>query len=85
MRKLLFVILTFILGIVILNSCKNNESITSDPSAKLQFSTDTVFFDTIFTQLSSVTLHFKVYNRGDRAVNVSEIKLAGESPFIALM
>jgi len=81
MRKLLFVILTFILGIVILNSCKNNESITSDPSAKLQFSTDTVFFDTIFTQLSSVTLHFKVYNRGDRAVNVSEIKLAGESPF----
>ena len=82
MKKNLFNIL-FLTGIMLLwNACKKNDSITNDSGAKLVFSTDTVFFDTIFTELSSVTLNFKVYNQNDQAVSVSEIRLeGGESSF----
>ena len=73
----------FLAGIMLLwNACKKDDVITDDSNAKLAFSTDTVFFDTIFTQLSSVTMNFKVYNQNDQAVSISEIRLeGGESSF----
>ena len=75
MKKFHIIYLFFLL--ILWGSCNKDESITSDSSAKLSFSTDTVFFDTVFTQLSSVTLNFKVYNNNDEAVSVSEIRLEG--------
>ncbi len=47
-----------------------------DPSAMLEFSTDTIVFDTVFTTVGSATRQFKVYNRGRKAVNITSIKLA---------
>ncbi|HPD54413.1 MAG TPA: hypothetical protein PLI08_10740, partial [Bacteroidia bacterium] len=57
------------------SSCKKDEFIT-DGDAKLEFSTDTVIFDTVFTTVGSSTEVFVVYNRNDQPVKVSSIRLA---------
>jgi len=61
------------------------EIITFDPEAKLTFSTDTLFFDTLFTDTISFTGRFRVYNPQDNAVKLSSISLAsGENSFYNL-
>ncbi|PHR47366.1 MAG: hypothetical protein COA32_08070 [Fluviicola sp.] len=49
----------------------------------LEFSKDTVVFDTVFTTVGSSTRLFKIYNRSSRPVQVSNIYLEGgaSSPF----
>ncbi|HXH17731.1 MAG TPA: choice-of-anchor Q domain-containing protein [Chitinophagales bacterium] len=63
------------IGLLALSSCRKNV-IDTDPSAKLEFSTDTLTFDTVFTTLGSTTLYFKVYNRNRNAVK-TDVFLAG--------
>jgi len=63
---------------LLFTSCKK-EVFNDDPAARLQFSVDTLYFDTVFTSLGSVTKRFLVYNRGDQAVKVGKISLAGGS------
>lgn len=59
-------------------SCEpKDEIVTTDPNAVLEFSGDTVLFDTIFVSRGSVTKRLKVYNRNKKAVRISEIALAG--------
>ena len=60
---------------VIIFACKR-ESFYSDAGAKLKFSSDTVTFDTIFTNIGSPTLQLLVYNVYDRPLKVSSIQLA---------
>lgn len=79
MKKEHFIFSILLLVIIMLNACKNEVSVSGDPSFRLDFSTDTVHFDTIFTTLSSVTLNFKVYNRNDKAISISTIRLEGGS------
>ena len=45
----------------------------------LQFSKDTLTFDTVFTNIGSATAKVLVYNKQNKAVNISEIKLAGDA------
>lgn len=59
-------------------SCRDVEEFTTDPSAMLDFSTDTVQFDTIFTSIGSATQVFKIYNRNNQAIT-SNIELAGNT------
>ncbi len=59
-------------------SCRETEDFTSDPSAVLTFSTDTVHFDTVFTTIGSSTLQFRFYNPNSKAVKTT-ISLAGGS------
>ncbi|MDW7695082.1 choice-of-anchor Q domain-containing protein [Flammeovirgaceae bacterium SG7u.111] len=60
----------------IFSSCQPVEEIvTTDPSAKLEFSEDTIFFDTVFTSLGSVTKRLQVLNPSENAVNISSIRL----------
>jgi hypothetical protein len=73
MRLSLFIILTFF----IFSSCRKEEQITTDPSAKLSFSADTILFDTVFTSIGSTTRRLKVYNPNKNAIRISDIKLAG--------
>ena len=81
-KKTLLNILYLAVIMLLWSACTKDDNITNNSGAKLVFSTDTVFFDTIFTQLSSVTMNFKVYNQNDQAVSVSEIRLeGGESSF----
>lgn len=56
------------------------ETITTDPEDILSFSTDTLRFDTVFTELGSATRFFKVYNPHRSPIRISKIYLEnGES------
>ena len=58
-------------------SCSlSDQEISTDPSHTLRFSTDTIFFDTIFTQIPSVTKRLRVFNDHNSAVSVATIALA---------
>jgi len=65
-------------------SCSlNSDEISTDPSHKLRFSADTIFFDTIFTEIPSVTKRLRVYNDQSTAVSVASIALADpNTPYI---
>lgn len=79
--RILFSLLFFIL---ILSNCEPREEIiTRDSDAKLEFSVDSVLFDTIFTEVRNVTKRFKVYNRNNNALEVSNIRLqrGSNSPY----
>ena len=58
-------------------SCRKHEKIDASTGLRLNFSTDTVFFDTIFPTIGSITKRLIVYNRNENKVNVSSITLAG--------
>lgn len=64
-----------LLYIVALSSCKKDELLT-DSSAKLEFSTDSVLFDTVFHFAGSTTKIFRIYNKHDQPINISKAYLA---------
>lgn len=49
----------------------------TSPDAQLQFSLDTITFDTIFTTVGSTTQYFTVQNPYEESVIISQIRLAG--------
>jgi len=57
-------------------SCRKDDLLT-DTSAKLEFSLDTVMFDTIFTSLGSTTQQLVIYNRNSQPLLISTVQLAG--------
>ena len=69
----LIIILMSVLGIA---ACTNEESFTVSSGARLEFSTDTVSFDTIFTSIGSSTQRMKVYNRNSKGIRISSAYLA---------
>ena len=71
-----FAFLGLLLGLGLLMGCQD-ENFTESPSAKLSFSTDTVFFDTIFQSVATATKRFKVYNPQDQRIKIDEVKLMG--------
>lgn len=79
-------IAVFVSGIF--HACKIEDEFTTDPSAKLQFSVDTIYFDTVFTQLDSsgvrpvsVTQQIRVINPNKNAVKTN-IRLSGNFPSV---
>lgn len=70
---LLLVSAAFVLGIT---SCRR-EKITEDANATLNFSVDTVLFDTVFTTIGSITKSVRVYNNNADRVRISSIELEG--------
>jgi len=65
--------------LILWSSCRNDfESISS--TGNLEFSSDTVYLDTVFTSIGSSTRTMKVYNRSNDIINIPTIQLAnGES------
>lgn len=59
-------------------SCQKIEFDTGS-SVNISFSTDTLTFDTVFTQVGSTTRYFKIYNKGNRFARVDEVRLGQES------
>lgn len=57
------------------SSCSKTPITT--PGAGLEFSTDTLTFDTVFTNLGNATRRFKVYNPHSQPIRIKEIYLAG--------
>lgn len=58
------------------------DKINYDSSLKLEFSTDTVFFDTIFTGDGSTTKMFKIYNRANNRLQISQVFLSENSRYL---
>ena len=62
-------------SIVLWSSCRNDfETVPS--TGNLEFSRDTVFLDTVFTNIGSSTYNLKVYNTSDEDILIPSIKLS---------
>lgn len=74
--------LGFLLVALALFSCKKDSFITSG-DARLNISTDSLRFDTVFTSIGSVTQSFKIRNDNEQMLRLSNVKLMGgsSSPF----
>lgn len=57
-------------------SCEKEERLGSE-LAVLQFSCDTMAFDTVFTQMGTTTRQLKVYNNSGHAVHIDAVTLEG--------
>lgn len=58
-------------------SCHPERSYTEDQDASLEFTLDTLFFDTVFTTVGTVTRSFRVKNPHKQFIRIDEIQLAG--------
>ncbi len=79
-------ILHYLLGLAafaaLLISCEEDKFHRTS-GVELEFSQDTVMFDTLFTTMGSITRELKVHNRGSKGIVIPEIRLAnaGNTPF----
>jgi hypothetical protein len=81
MRKILIIL---ILSFIAFTSCRKDFSATLS-GGNLIFSKDTVYLDTIFSNIGSSTYNLKVYNKSNNAISIPTIKLErGESSFYRL-
>ncbi len=70
-----FVILFVSLALFL--SCQPERSFIEDSDAKLNFTVDTVFFDTVFTTIGTVTKSFRIKNSHNHYIKIDNISLAG--------
>lgn len=72
MRRLLLLIL---IGFAVsLTSCRNDFEFESKTGG-LEFSKDTVYLDTVFTNIGSSTYTLKVYNRSNKNISIPSLRL----------
>lgn len=64
----------FLIILIATSSCRKDFD-TIPSFGKLEFSKDTVFLDTIFTNIGSSTYNLKVYNRGSNSITIPNIQL----------
>lgn len=64
-----------ILALILVSSCREDFEFERS-SGNLEFSTDTLFLDTVFTNIGSSTFQFKVYNRSDNDISIPSVGLA---------
>ena len=74
MRKLLYIILLVMALPLCTVSC-TDDNYADESSVKLQFSTDTVCFDTVFTTVATITQQVKVYNRSGNDIELNSVTL----------
>lgn len=72
MRNLL--IFLFVIFAISISSCRKDFS-TIPSFGELEFSRDTVFLDTVFTNIGSATYNLRVYNRSNNDITVPNIAL----------
>ncbi|HWB94172.1 MAG TPA: choice-of-anchor Q domain-containing protein [Puia sp.] len=72
-KPLLLLFLTFI---ILLVACRKNSFNTSG-NALIQFSADTLLFDTVFTSTGSITGQLKIINPNDQKLRLSTVRLMG--------
>ncbi|TYP97566.1 hypothetical protein C7447_104260 [Tenacibaculum adriaticum] len=72
MRYFLSILAVIIITTV--SSCRKDFT-TIASFGQLEFSRDTVFLDTVFTNIGSATYNLKVYNRSNKAITIPQITL----------
>ncbi len=75
------IVLVILASLWISTGCEE-EKLIEEP-VDLEFSADTLLFDTVFTSIGSATRNFKVYNNRDKKLEIDRIKLGmgQNSPF----
>lgn len=66
--------LLLLCSIVLWSSCRNDFS-TEPSNGRLSFSKDTVYLDTVFSNIGSSTYQLIVYNRSDEDISIPSIQL----------
>lgn len=69
-----FYFLLILAGILTVSSCRNDFE-TTPSTGNLEFSRDTIFLDTVFTNIGSSTFNLKVYNRSDEDISIPSVQL----------
>ena len=69
------IVITFLTGLF--TACKRDKFFTGTPT--INFSTDTLSFDTVFTTIGSTTGYFKIYNPYNQKLKINSIALEGGS------
>lgn len=83
MRHYYYFLLVTIL--ISLSSCRNDFSFEPS-SGNLEFSKETVYLDTVFTNIGSSTYTLKVYNRSNKDIKIPSVRLGeGENSKYRLM
>ncbi len=78
-HKLFFILLIVLTsGLFFFSSC-NKDSLITDSSAKLSFSTDTLRFDTAFTQIGTAVYSFRIYNTHSQTIKITKAYLPGQN------
>lgn len=77
MNKLRNILYVMFAGMVLMASSCIEDDFTTSSSEVLEFSCDTLAFDTVFTELGTPTKKFTVYNRHKKMINISSIKMSG--------
>ncbi|MFL1011493.1 hypothetical protein [Flavisericum labens] len=78
MKRYFYFILT--LGFLLLWSSCRKDFEFAPSTGQLEFSKDTVYLDTVFTNIGSSTYNLTVYNRSDNDISIPSLRLAlGES------
>lgn len=72
-----FFFFILIVAATLLPGCISDD-ISHSPSDVLSFSTDTLRFDTVFTDLGTPTARLLVYNRAGKAINISSIRMRSD-------
>ncbi len=67
-------LMTSLLILLSVSACRDT-SLAEGDDVMLSFSSDTIRFDTVFTQLGSATRSIRVYNTLDQSVSITDIRL----------
>ncbi|HQG56214.1 MAG TPA: choice-of-anchor Q domain-containing protein [Bacteroidales bacterium] len=75
-----FLIISIVFALIIISSCEKTQP---EKHFELEFSNDTIFFDTVFTTIGSATKELRVKNPGRNKLVIDRVYLAGgeNSPF----
>lgn len=75
-QRIVFVLMSaFLAGLF--TACTDDQDFTTSSDAKLEFSLDTLRFDTVFTELGSATRSFRIRNNNDQPIRISKVFLEG--------
>jgi Right handed beta helix region len=76
--------LLFLIPLYFTHQACFEEEFTASMDASLEFSLDTLRFDTVFTELGSATRSFRVYNNSDLSVRISKVRLERSNSFFRI-
>lgn len=77
--KVLYGVVSLIILFLYCTSCRKEEDFLTDTTAKVEFSRDTLRFDTVFTTQGSATRLVKIFNRNDKPVLLSKVYLENQN------
>ncbi|NDW09147.1 choice-of-anchor Q domain-containing protein [Dysgonomonas sp. 520] len=77
MKSIKYIVLIITLSFIFASCEDDTFSISDDSGMRIEFSSDTLRIDTIFTSLGSATRRLKVYNHNNDGLKLESVKLMG--------